>query len=44
LKVLRTGDGRVSPAHLDPLVLAAFLDHHKEAGRLFDEITGTTQT
>lgn len=41
LKVLRSGDGRVSPAHLDPEVLSAFLDHQKEAGRLFDEVTGT---
>lgn len=41
LSVLRFGDGRVSPAHLDPTVLSAFLDHQEEAGRLFDEITGT---
>jgi response regulator RpfG family c-di-GMP phosphodiesterase len=41
LKVLRVGDGRVSPAHLDPMVLSAFLDHQKEAGRLYDEVTGT---
>ncbi len=36
LRLLRRGDARVSPQHLDPLAFEAFLDHHHEMAGIWD--------
>ncbi|MFH1177845.1 MAG: HD domain-containing phosphohydrolase [Acidobacteriota bacterium] len=35
LALLRRGDHRVAPAHFDPAILTAFLDHQDEVARIF---------
>lgn len=39
LKVLQKGDERVKPEHLDPRLLEAFLDSHKQIAEAFREAT-----
>jgi len=39
LKILREGDDRTSPGHVDPTLLQAFLDRHEDMDRLYTKIT-----
>lgn len=42
--IIRNGDGRTLPGHMDPAILEAFSDHHEDFRVIFEEsMAGTSQ-
>lgn len=44
LDIMRNGDSRVKPAHLDPKILQAFLDSHNDIRDIFEETEKKTSS